>query len=69
MVPFWVRPSKMTKATLSLSVVYSGSDADTATIRDLLQSMVEHAADRGLLTGDKNLVVEESDFEIEVVEE
>ena len=35
----------MTKATLTLHVTYDGSDADEATIRHLLQSLVEHASD------------------------
>lgn len=54
------------KATLSLSVIYEGNDADPAVLHHLLQSLVEHAADSGLLTGGLDLIVEESDFEITI---
>jgi hypothetical protein len=52
------------EAKLSLRIVYSGDDAKVEIIRDVLQGMVEYAADRGLLTRDLDLVVEESDFAI-----
>jgi hypothetical protein len=55
-----------TKAKLTLHVTYEGPDADEATVRHLLQSLVEHASDRGLLTGEFDMTVEESVFEIEV---
>lgn len=58
------------KAELNLHVTYSGKDAgNSAIIKSVLQNMLEYAADRGHLTGDWNLVVEESTFEVTVTEE
>ena len=54
------------EATLNIRLVYSGSDAKADTIKAVLQSLVETAADRGMLTSDLDLVVEESDFDIKV---
>jgi hypothetical protein len=54
------------EATLNIRLVYSGSDAQADTIKAVLQSLVETAADRGMLTSDLDLVVEESDFDIKV---
>lgn len=53
------------KAKLTLHVTYSGGDACDPVIRTVLQSLVETAADRGMLTQDFNLVVEQHDFDIE----
>ena len=53
------------KATLTLHVTYSGIDADGPTVKAVLQAMMEHATNRGLLTDDFDLVVEESAFEIQ----
>lgn len=52
------------KVILNLHLDYFGPHADEFTIRSLLQEMVEHAADRGLLTGEANLEVVESTFDI-----
>jgi hypothetical protein len=54
------------KAKLTLYITYEGPDADKDVISHLLQSLVEYAADRGLLTGENNIEVSESTYEIEV---
>lgn len=57
------------KAKLTLYVTYAGEDANEDLVQALLQNLVEHAADNGLLTGDFNLTVEESTFEISTKED
>lgn len=59
----------MTKAQLNLYITYSGDDANNDVINDILQALAEHAADRGLLTLDYNLIVEESTYEIFIAQE
>ena len=57
----------MKKAQLNLYITYSGEDAKNDVIHDLLQGLVEHAADTGLLSGYlHDLIVEESTFEIHI---
>ena len=53
------------KAILQLHINYYGRDAYKHHIHEVLQNLVEHAADHGLLRGaSTHLHVEESTFEI-----
>lgn len=47
-----------TSATLTLNVTYEGEDAYERNCRQLLEDLVSFAANRGLLSGDLDMVVD-----------
>lgn len=53
-----------TNARLTLDVTFSGSDASPEVCRRQLENLVAFAADRGLLTGELDLVVESFDSSV-----
>jgi hypothetical protein len=58
-----------TKATLTLNVVYEGEDADGKTCEGVLEDLVRFAANRGLLSGDMDMVVDDFDYKVVTSEE
>ena len=55
---------------LKLRVQYERDDGTTPTedeCREILEDLVQHATNRGLLTGDSDLLVEDHRYEIQTV--
>lgn len=55
-------------AILTVNIVYNGPDADEETIEDILTDLVQHAADRGLMTSDRNLTVDGWSYQVDFAE-
>jgi hypothetical protein len=58
----------LTKATLTLNVVFNGEDATASICKLQLEELVRFGAAHGLLTGELDMVVEDFDYEVETVD-
>lgn len=54
----------ITKATLVLNVVYDGEDATEPVCKAQLEDLVRFASNRGLLSGDLDMIVEDFDYTV-----
>lgn len=57
-----------TKATLTLNVVFDGEHATPEFCKLQLEDLVRFAANRGLLTGELDMVVEDFDYEVTITD-
>lgn len=53
-----------TKATLILNVIFNGDDANADTCQAQLEDLVKFAANRGLLSGDWNMTIDDFDYKV-----
>jgi len=53
-----------TKATLTLNVLYDGDDASAGVCQTQLEELVRFAANRGLMTGELDMTVEDFDYKV-----